>query len=268
MRYRAPSREAVDPVVFGRPPLSDWSAYSGMLRDREWPSICQLNAHFPPDAGHRFVAQTPTLLADCLHYEQRIAERGQIATRPENWHDLLNALIWLRYPAIKQALNARQVEEIARVGPRQRTRPQYALTHFDEAGVVVTLRDPSLLALWDAHDWYGLFWQQRSAWLDGRIDVAVFGHALLELALDPGRLLLGKALVFHSQRAGDDVLNACAQAIASGHLLRDPLDLRPLPLAGIPGWHMDNATQAFHRSAACYQPKRTGRVYPAPSSLP
>jgi hypothetical protein len=27
------------------------------------------------------------------------------------------------------------------------------LTLFDEAGVVVTLSDPALLALWDAHDW-------------------------------------------------------------------------------------------------------------------
>ena len=45
-----------------------------------------------------FVAQTPALLADGLHYEQRIAERGEIATREGNWHDLLNALIWLRFP--------------------------------------------------------------------------------------------------------------------------------------------------------------------------
>ena len=86
---------------------------------------------------HRFVAQTPALLADGLHYEQRIAERGAIATRERNWHDLLNALVWMRYPAIKQALNRRQMTEIARMGPKQRSRAQYAMTHFDEAGVIV-----------------------------------------------------------------------------------------------------------------------------------
>lgn len=163
VRYRAPAREAVESSAFARPPLAEWGQYRALLKDAEWPSIEQINRHLPDDARQRFVAQTPALLADGLHYEQRIAERGQIATRPQNWHDLLNALVWLRYPAIKRALNARQMDEIARMGPKQRSRAQYALTHFDEAGVTVTLSDPALLALWDAHDWHGLFWRHRDA---------------------------------------------------------------------------------------------------------
>ena len=264
MRYVAPARGTVDPAVFGRPPLAAWHERSALLETAAWPSIDTLNRLWPAGMEHRFVAQTPALLADGLHYEQRIARRGEIATRAGNWHDLLNALVWLRHPSLKQALNARQVDEIARMGPKIRSRQQYALTHFDEAGVIVWLRDDALLELWDAHDWHGLFWRRRQAWLDGTIQVELFGHALLELALDPARLLVGKALVFRAdEEAGDEArLAACAAAIAQGHLLCDPLELRPLPLSGIPGWHPDNAGEAFHLDAACYQPRRAGREYP------
>ena len=270
MRYRAPSREAVEPEVFGRLPLAAWREYAALLEGPHWPSIATLNETLPTDLGMRFVAQTPALLADGLHYEQRIAERSDIATREGNWHDLLNALVWLHYPTLKQALNSRQVAEVAHMGPKLRSRAQYALTHFDEAGVIVALRDPALLALWDAHDWYGLFWRQRQAWLDGSIQLEVFGHALLELALSPDKLLVGKALVFQLDDSASveklderQLRDSCAQAIANGQLLRDPLELRPLPLSGVPGWHPGNGDEVFHRTTICYQPRRAGREYPS-----
>ena len=53
------------------------------------------------------------------------------------------------------------------------------------------------------------------------------------------------------------VRERCAAAIAAGTLLNDPLDLRPLPLSGIPGWHADNADEAFHRT-----PRATSRAGP------
>jgi hypothetical protein len=266
VRYVAPPREAVNAQVFARMPLAAWTEFSDLLEAPEWTSIDALAARLPADAPVRFVAQTRELLADGLHYERRIAESGVVATRERNWHDLFNALVWLRFPDLKRALNARQVAEIARMGPKRRSRAQYALTHFDEAGVVVGLRDPSLLALWDAHDWHGLFWRQRAAWRDGRIEIAVFGHALLEHALSPHRLLVGKALVVALARdvSIDAAVGACATNIHDGHLLRDPLELRPLPLSGIPGWHPDGEAEAFHRTAPCYQPLRAGRSYPAP----
>jgi hypothetical protein len=263
MRYHAPSRDAVDPGVFGRLPLAAWHEYAALLDGAEWPSIEALNGCISGGMAHRFVAQTPDLLADGLHYEQRIAERGEIATREGNWHDLLNALVWLRYPALKKALNLRQMTEIARMGSKLRSRAQYAMTHFDEGGVIVAMRDPALLALWDAHDWHGLFWRHRQAWLDGSIRLELFGHALLELALNPDKLLVGKALVFESREDDVGQMSArCVEAIVSGRLLHDPLELRPLPLSGIPGWRPDNADEAFHQSTVCYQPRRAGREYP------
>jgi len=92
----------------------------------------------------------------------------------------------------------------------------------------------------------------------------VFGHALLEHALTPGKLLVGKALVLLAGEGSVEAAARCAEAIASGRLLRDPLELRPLPLSGMPGWHPDSDDEAFHRHAACYQPRREGRVYPPP----
>jgi hypothetical protein len=264
MRFIAPARDAVDADAFLRPPLSLWNDYADLLCGG-WPDLAALNTRMP-DAAVRFVAQTPELLADGLHYEQRIFERGEIATRERNWHDLLNALVWLRHPRLKRALNARQVVEIARVGTKQRSRVQQALTHFDEAGIVVALRDPALLALWDLHDWPGLFWRERAAWSDGRIEAIVFGHALLEHALSPAQMLTGKALaVVVAQKANvENALDAAAQAIRDGHALNDPQELRPLPLSGIPGWHADSGDEDFYRKAVCFRPLRAGRMYPAP----
>ena len=267
MRYVAPTRGSVDPLVFDRLPLAAWGDYAALLRGEAWPSTTAINGYLPANATQRFVPQTAALLADGLHYEQRIAERGEIATREANWHDLLNALVWLRHTALKQALNQRQISEIARVGPKQRSRAQYALTHFDEGGVIVLLRDPALLPLWDAHDWYGLFWRHRQAWLDGSIEVDLFGHALLEQALTPEQLLVGKALAFYSATDSLDmtaIRTRCAELIVTNQLLHDPLELRPLPLSGLPGWNAANVEEAFHRSTVCYQAKRVGRRYPLP----
>ncbi|NID14140.1 DUF3025 domain-containing protein [Luteibacter yeojuensis] len=261
MRYVAPTREALDRSVLTSPPLSDWADFAPLLRAADWPEVDGLNTLWPDGARHRFVAQDKALLADGLHYEQRIADRGAIATRPANWHDLFNAFVWLRYGAIKRALNARQVAEIAIMGPRERSRPQCALTHFDEAGLVVTLHDGDMLDAWNAHDWHRLFWVHRHAWLSGGARVDVFGHALLEHALTPGKLLVGKALVVMGK---DDAVARCAEAIASGAILNDPLELRPLPVSGVPGWHADTSNESFYKESPCFQPLREGRTYPAP----
>jgi Protein of unknown function (DUF3025) len=270
MRFVAPSRQALDPLVFARPPLQQWGEFDNLLQGSDWPDVGALNGLIDAAAGRdgpRFVAQTPALLGDGLHYEQRILERAKIATRERNWHDLLNALVWLRFPTIKAGLNRRQVAEIAREGPKNRTRAQCALTHFDEAGVIVVLHDAALLALWDVHDWQGLFWRERSAWSDGRIQVAVFGHALLEHALSPGQLLVGKALAVFTApgiQVQDAAIRAVAEAIDAGQVLNDPQELRPLPLSGIPGWQPENTEAEFYQTAACFRPLRAGRSYPAP----
>ncbi len=262
-RFIAPSRSGLDAAVFAHPVFDGLSICHDWLTSPAWPTLAQLNDAMP-FADKRFVQQDQTLIDDGLHYEVRIAERHAIATRAENWHDLFNAMIWCRYPAIKQALNARQIAHIATMGIAQRNRAQYALTQFDEAGVIVRVRDPALLALWDRHDWSALFHQHASAWQSGDLHIAaVIGHALLEHALVPELLLVGKGLVVQGDVDDETCIATVAGAIAEGRVLNDPQELRPLPLAGIPGWY-PGQDAAFFAGTECFQPVRAGRAYPSP----
>lgn len=259
-RFLAPSRDDVDPRVFDHPVFAGFRSHRDWFAAADWPSIGALNDAMPLD-GHRFVAQDDALLDDGLHYETRIAA-GRIATRPENWHDLFNAAVWCRYPSLKLAFNARQCAHIAKMGPRERNRAQYALTQFDEAGVVVRVRDASLLEAWDRHDWRALFFERADAWRDGDIAIlAVVGHALLEMALVPELFMVGKCLAVLGDRDAAACIERVVAAIRAGEALDDPLELRPLPLAGIPGWY-PGQDAAFYAAAECFQPVRAGRVYP------
>lgn len=266
-RYIAPPREAVDPTRFDHPIYAGHAAYRRWFASPGWPSIDALNAGLPPD-GPRFVDQDRCLLADGLHYETRIAERGAIATRAENWHDLFNAAAWCRHPALKRALNARQCAHIARMGPSVRDRAQCALTQFDEAGAIVRVRDPALLAHWDRHDWKALFLDRADAWRRGDIGIAaIVGHALLELALTPALFPVAKCLALQGDLDDDACVARVADALLAGDVLGDPLELRPLPLAGIPGWHPGQG-EAFYATAPCFRPVREGRRYPEPIAGP
>lgn len=228
-----------------------------------------------------FARQDAGLLADGLHYESRIASRNVVATREREVHDLFNAMVWLRHPRLKQALNARQVADIGVVGTKQRTRGQYALTHFDEAGAIAWLADDDLLDAWDRHDWTGLFRDEAVAW-GTRIALTVPGHALLEHVWNGHLLPTAKTLVIRVSApalaaqcnggalvarwpAAEEML---AAEIRAERVLVDPQELRPLPLAGIPGWHPAQVDPAFHRDMPCFRPLRTGRRYPAPLRFP
>jgi hypothetical protein len=198
-RFLAPARDAVPCERFDAAIFAGFAHRLGLLTDPEWPAIEALNAALGkvrhPYAGVplRFVEQTRELLADGLHYEARIHARGEIATRAANWHDLFNALMWLERRPLKAALNARQAADVAQAG-RERTRAQCAQTHFDEAGAIVVLRDEAMVAAWDAHDWATLFFEHAQAWRSGEARVLVFGHALLEHALQPGAMHTAKCL--------------------------------------------------------------------------
>lgn len=271
MRFQAPARAAVHSHRFGHPLYADFARHRALLLGPAWPSIDALNAcwtaprHRYAAQDLHFVTQHPTLLTDGLHYEERIYAAGAIATRAASWHDLFNALIWFERFALKCAVNAAYVREFARRGAEPRTRAQCALTHFDEAGAVVVLEDASLLSRWDCHDWAGLL--AGADWQHGA-RLYLFGHALLEQGLVPHSLPVAKCLVITGSgaRTTPALMAQLADAIVAGEMLNDPKELRPLPLAGIPGWHPAQATPAFFRDTPCFRPLRPGRRYPAPWS--
>lgn len=270
MRFTAPARVGLDVRLFDQPIFAALEVDRDFLLSRSWPDLAQVNQGL---AGlqHAITGQRLDFVApvdgDTENYEARIFRAGQIATRTENWHDLFNALVWMRFPRIKSALNHAQVQDMAAVGSLQRTRRQAALTQFDEAGAIVVLRDTRLLDAWDRHDWPGLFLQARDAWTDGSLWLHVFGHALFEHALNPGMLLVGKCIVLlASDISAGQIDQRLAGLIESRHCLLDPQDLRPLPFAGIPGWHRDVQDVEFYRDQPCFRPLRPGRIYPPPSS--
>lgn len=272
MRYIAPERSELDASVLQHPAFSFLvEQHLQLCRTEHWPEVEELNSFWPlvRQAGnhHQFVAQEA--LNDAMHYEQRILQHGSIATRSQNWHDLFNAFIWLRFAKIKMALNARQCQDIARVGIKQRTRSQCALTHFDEAGAVIRLSDSELIAHWDAHDWPAFFSGWQPAYEAGNAQLWLFGHSIFEHALNPDIALVAKALVIRGEQAlSDDAMDAwLAERIASQQCLMDPQELRPIPLSGIAHWHAQYGAADFYQRVPCFRPKRPGKQYPEPLSF-
>jgi len=268
MRYQSPARAQLSPATFAHPAFAPFEDYAAWLTDTGWPSIAMLNARWQ-DVKHsvsqkmlRFVTQTDTQ-NDGLHFEVRTFETGAIATREACWHDLFNALIWLEYTALKCALNTAYVRDFAQCNAGPRTRAQCAITHFDEGGAVVLLRDARLLRLWDQHAWGELFVPQRESW-DRAASVYLVGHALFDHLLTPRATPVAKCVVVvdENQTEPSMLINQLAQQIIAGELLRDPQELRPLPLAALNGWHPDNRDASFYITAPTFRPLRPGRQYP------
>jgi len=115
-------------------------------------------------------------------YEGRIIARGEVPTRPDDWHDLFNALAFVTFPRAKRALHARQyailqqrVPPGATRLPNARTREQDALSLFDEGGIAIAV-PPSRLELLRANDEAG----PCAPLVSSEMHVVPFGHALYE----------------------------------------------------------------------------------------
>lgn len=200
-----------------------------------------------------------------LSYEERIYWLGQVATRPGNWHDFFNALVWLAYPRTKAALNAHHHRALASAvaGTTGRGLMRDALTQFDECGVAVV---SSSLTLWEdirGHRWKDVFWTRRAETLKS-LRVFVFGHASYDLLRTPYIGLCGKAMFFHVEHDWlslprveqlHDVDVRMAQRF-SGEFSARPRDFQPLPLLGIPGVTPDNEFPAYYDDTRQFRPLR------------
>lgn len=245
------------------------------------PDLAELNdllAEVPACRGAagvpvRCVAPDP---ADPRGYEARILASGEIPTRPGDWHDFFNALVWRAFPAAKAALNVRHgaclASPEAAAGGRGPVRD--ALTQFDECGVLVSSRDASLCAGLAAHRWDEVLRGRRGEVLAG-VDFMVFGHASYDLLRAPFPGLCGKAVYRVVPGAWFELTGPQRVAEADGWLaawlarpdgLTSPAVLSPLPLLGIPGvtpaneapdYYLDTRQfrplPANRRPAACFQ---------------
>lgn len=199
----------------------------------------------------RFFAPSDRLSA--RDYETHILTAGQVPTRADTWHDALNALVWLRFPRFKAALNAAHGDAIAREPDARRGRRRDALTVLDESGVWVVSRDPALPALLAERAWHPLFWEARTR-LTHDVRFVVVGHALLEKALAPYPAMTGKCLMLIGDWPGLDAVDtAAAQALAA---VDTPRALPPLPVQGIPGWDAANARADYYANREVFRPLR------------
>jgi hypothetical protein len=200
----------------------------------------------------RFVAADGRLSA--RDYETRILETGQVPTRADTWHDVLNALVWLRFPRFKSALNAAHGEAIAAETHTRRSSRRDALTVLDESGVWVISRDPALPLLLNEREWLSLFWEHRHR-VETDMNFVLVGHALLEKALAPYPSMTGKCLTLMSDSLDPDAADELAAEAL--HRIESPRPLAPLPVQGIPGWDAANARAAYYANQAIFRPARS-----------
>lgn len=254
-----------------------WRGYAGLLQrlglDSELPdrlpAAAELNnlldQHLLQKTGKpiRFV---PAGELTAVAYEEHIYRTGEISTRENNWHDLFNALVWIRFPGIKAAMNARHFEEIQRGNTVSRGPIRDALTLFDECGAVVIGDDLPLLQALSRRDWQALFRERRHGW-HPHMRVFLLGHALLEKLLEPYKAITAQVLIFRTD-AGFLEADAATQyaeldellasQVQTGLRLRSTTELAPLPLMGIPGWCTDQQQPDFYEDLRVFRPPPTG----------
>jgi hypothetical protein len=201
-----------------------------------------------------------------MAYESRVRETGEVETRPGNWHDFFNALVWLSFPQAKLALSAGHARAMELAPAGEARGPQRdALTHFDECGMVVVSSRPELLDLLREFRWKSLFAEHRPAVMQA-MRFVVFGHATYEALLDPFVGLTAKAVLHQvddawlamsgsAQFAAVDAL--LAVDLRSGRYAR-PRDFQPLPVLGIPGVTPDSECPTYYDDVMQFRPGRRG----------
>jgi len=194
--------------------------------------------------GHpRFVPQRELHGGEA--YEAFIGRTGRVPTR-DNLHDLLNGLVWLRFPALKQRLNELHAAQLAIEGVQPQRGPlRDALTLFDENGAWWQAPAPLAEAL-RRRDWQALFVVHRGLWAQATPPVLV-GHALLEKLAVPRKAIT--AHVWLGAGPPEMPRGLDAQAWSRKPFL-------PLPVLGVPGWWPANEEADFYDDASVFRPPR------------
>jgi hypothetical protein len=204
-----------------------------------------------------------------LSYEERAYWLGEIETRPGNWHDFFNALVWLSFPRAKAVLNARHHAAHAALqaaGRNVRGPLRDALTHFDECGAVLAASDARMWQDVREHRWKDLFWRRRSE-VQARLRLFVFGHGSYDMLRKPHIGVCAKATFLQVEPGWEGLLLAEQVAAVDARLAQNfaadtpirPRDFAPLPLLGMPGATPDNDFPAYYDDTRQFRPLRAVR---------
>lgn len=223
-----------------------------------------------------FVPQEYGKLEFEAQYEPRCYLKGEVPSRADNWHDLLNALVWLTFPKAKAAINGRHYAALTQAalpeGSSERGATRDAITLLDESGVLVPYTDDDLAELLRGFKWKELFWYRREQLKTNHFDglrtgmgFYIFGHGLYEKALNPYVGMTGQGLLLPVEKAFftwsldrrlahlDEQLAAYLSNVENA---RNTRELSPVPLLGIPGWSADNEVATYYDNTDYF---RSGR---------
>ena len=201
-------------------------------------------------------------------FEARTFFCGEVLVRPQNWHDLFNALVWMTFPKSKAVINKLHISTMSAVGGAQRTPKGDALTLFDEDGMIIVSRNKKLLNLIQNFKWYDLFWENRRL-VEREMQFIVFGHGLYEKMLRPRVGLTGKGILIFWKGSSDQSTKALPEIdqILSNHLcddnnLRHGKVFSPIPLLGVPGWFRGGDEESFYENKNYFRAGRTRKNHP------
>lgn len=202
--------------------------------------------------------------ASAVAFERAVFDDAVLSVRADTWHDRLNLLSWRLFPRTKARLNAGHAAEEGGIGAgNRRTRVRDALTLFDEDGAVVAVARPELEAMVRNFEWKALFVASRRA-VEASLLCVPVGHALMEKLRSPHVGLTAKVLFvpvedgFPSVPAAVRLARLDEAVAAATAALRDPRDLAPLPVLGLPRWWPGRQDNDFYDNAAYFRSGRRG----------
>jgi hypothetical protein len=201
----------------------------------------------------RFVTEERALLQQAGGYEQHVAQRQAVPTRPGNWHDFFNMIVWAHFPKLRWALNALHVDpDVGPKDPRNGRAPaQNLAATFDETGMLVVSESRAVLEELQALRFKHVFWERRAELL-ATTRFWVVGHGMLESLLDPRPGLSVRSLLVHVPRlprpGADDQFRLEMDAVAAARVRawrKERAVLDPMPVLAIPGY-ADNDSPEFY----------------------
>jgi hypothetical protein len=248
------------------PYWDDVASLVSKLPEGEFPCVEELNRLLPPEARNQCGQQIRLVSSEhipAVQYEQHIYATGEVSTRAGSWHDLFNAMMWMRFPRLKSAMNAVHHAAMGQSSDAGRGRQRDALTLFDECGVIVAgVKKPDLESM-ARRDWPRVFEHGPVPW-DQRFRVFICGHAMLEKLLQPYKSMTANSLlvrvseqVFEQDRRQLRLSldSELSKQMLAGRLFEAPADLSPLPLMGIPGWWAQGRQNAgFYADQQVFRP--------------
>lgn len=233
-----------------------------------------IEQHPTKDSEHDFASNLSSSSAhypEHDYYENIIALHKCIPTRGNNLHDFFNAIIWQQYPQTKALISQFHAQDIANFGLSPRTPRRDRLTHFDECGILLLVKQCDIehvsrfFHALATHQWQTVFVDEKESW-HSIVQPCVFGHATLEMLLNPFVGLTAKWLVVEIDNEFDrydeeNQRNNIDQNLSKTLSYFNGLDakdiLRPLPVLGIPGWYAFQTSQ-FYANRDYFRAQRTG----------